>query len=115
MKIYVHRTHTVMDGLVIRWNVSPWPYAGLQPEISASRNSVMISGHWELRNPDDYATFGLATVDAFAAHTQLREADRGRLFGNVAGPPRYPNEVDVRFGETLDQVIERQTKERARG
>lgn len=103
MKIYVHRTHTICDGLVIRWNPR-WPFRSLAPEISASRNGVMVSGHWELKSPEAIAAFQAAVVEAVAARA---------ILGREGKPARFPNEVDVPFGDSIEDVIDR--AEAARG
>lgn len=95
-KFYVHRTHT-MDGLVIRWNPSP----DERREISASRDGVAISGFWVLGDIDQRTELSKVISSAWNAYEQLK---RGLV------PPRYDNEVDVRFGETLGDVIARMEK-----
>lgn len=84
MKFYVHRTPTVMSGLVVRWN----PAANLNAEVSASRDAVCITGFWELSSPTDIAMF----------RTVLAQAEEARHLiarGRHHEPPRYENEVEL--------------------
>lgn len=39
------KTHTIMDGLVVRFHMHPKPWAN-QPEINVSRNGVSFDGAW---------------------------------------------------------------------
>jgi len=94
MKFYCHRTPTIMDGLVLRWN----PAGNLDAEISASRNGVAISGYWDFRSPTMIASFRL--ILAYAEEARL-------ALGQDKTPARYENEIDVKFGDTLEDVVAR--------
>jgi len=102
VKFYVHRTHTIMSGLVIRWN----PAGNLNAEISASRDAICVSGYWELNSPTQIALFRTALAQA--------EEARHLLARNGTKPPRYENELDFHFGDRLEEVVakhERAAKE----
>jgi len=102
VKFYVHRTPTIMSGLVIRWN----PAGNLNAEISASRDAICVSGYWELNSPTQIALFRTALAQA--------EEARHLLARNGTKPPRYENELDVHFGDRLEEVVakhERAAKE----
>lgn len=93
----VHRTPTIQDGLVIRWNPDPENYrAG---EVSASRNGILISGFWDVwRTRDEIAAFNALIEQAWAAHLMLKAG---------AEPARYALEIDVRFGESVGEAYSR--------
>lgn len=103
MKIYVHRTPAIMDGLVIRWNASPWPYASPAPEISASRTCVQVNGFWEFADEGSRQLFEAALSEAWKAF-KIMKPGRYSLTHRSA-PARYANEIDVPFGESLEDAI----------
>ena len=94
MRIYVHRTPTIMDGLVVRWNLQ----GDERREVSASRNGVAINGWWMFGSTETITEFQGLISEAWRAHALLKKG---------IAPARYENEVDVRFGETLAEVVAR--------
>lgn len=46
---------TIMDGVVVRWNVDPDNHH--RGEISASRNAVMVTGSWTLSTMPEFLEF----------------------------------------------------------
>ena len=73
MKFTKEETPTIMDGKVIRWKLENvnWPN---KPEISASRNGVLISGAWPVvssREPIDQIISQLN--EAYSVHVKLKK------------------------------------------
>lgn len=93
-KFYVHRTQTIMSGLVIRWS----PAGNINAEISASRDAVCVSGYWDLHSPTQIAEFRTVLAHAEEARHLLAR-------GLLGKPPRYENELDFHFGDTLADVV----------
>lgn len=102
MKFYVHRTHTIMDGLVVRWN----PARNLDAEISASRNGVAISGHWMLTSPESIEMFRKVLDRAY----ELRG-----VIGRREPLPRFENEIDFHFGDSLEDAVRKHEETQACG
>lgn len=94
MKFYLYRTHTICDGLVLRWT----PADNLDAEVSASRNAVMIRGGWEINATEDLA--------AFRALLDRAETMRGVL-GRGGTPVRQDDEIDFHFGDTVEAAVKR--------
>lgn len=51
------RTPTIMDGLVVRFRLRNPPWQN-EPEVSASRNGVMLSGAWPVMDERELAVLG---------------------------------------------------------
>lgn len=70
-------TPTVMDGLVVRYQLTTERYDG---EINASRNGVSISGRWPVFSVDESVI-----VEEYIARARIQAQhlaqERGRLFG----------------------------------
>lgn len=74
-----HITPTVMDGIVVRWNVDPDNYE--RGEISASRNAIVVTGYHHIRTP--------AALDIFRATLQRADEIRhklGKAYNYGSGP-----------------------------
>lgn len=70
-------TPTVMDGMVVRYQIQSEVYSG---EINASRNGVSLSGHWPVFSADDSVIVEEHIARARVQAQHLAQ-DRGRLFG----------------------------------
>ena len=68
MRFEVRETHTVCDGLVIRWQSKIWAN---HPEISASRNGVSIAGAWPMMSEDSTAQVIALLCDASRIQKEL--------------------------------------------
>lgn len=68
MRFEVEETHTVCDGLVIRWKSKRWAN---YPEISASRKGVLIGGAWPVMSGESIAHVIGLLCDASRVHLQL--------------------------------------------
>lgn len=70
-------TPTIMDGLVVRYQLESDVYNG---EINASRNGVSISGRWPILSIEE-----CVIVEEYIARARVQalqlEKERGRLFG----------------------------------
>ena len=87
MKFICTLTPTIMDGLVVRWDLDGWG----DGQISASRNGVLISGGWPVMVTD--AVFSMdgdlaplpQLLDLCERHDALLLVDDAHAFG-VLGP-----------------------------
>lgn len=70
-------TPTVMDGLVVRYQLESDLYSG---EINASRNGVSISGRWPILSTEECVMVEEYVARARVQALRLAE-ERGRLFG----------------------------------
>lgn len=70
-------TPTVMDGLVVRYQLESDIYSG---EINASRNGVSISGRWPILSTEETVMVEETLARARVQAQQLAQ-ERGRLFG----------------------------------
>lgn len=88
-------TPTVMDGLVVRWQLTSDVYTG---EINASRNGVSLFGHWPIMTTEETVmveeTLARARVQA-----QHLSQERGRLFG-----PRIEALTDAEIDRILGPI-----------
>lgn len=62
-------TPTIMDGLVVRWQIGGDVYTG---EINASRNGVSIRGTWPVMSADSAAVVEEQLRYAAIAHEEIR-------------------------------------------
>lgn len=62
-------TPTIMDGLVVRWQIGGDVYTG---EINASRNGVSIRGTWPVMSAETAAVVEEQLAYARIAHAEIR-------------------------------------------
>jgi hypothetical protein len=70
-------TPTIMDGLVVRWQLTSELYDG---EINASRNGVSLFGRWPIMDTESVVLFE-ETLARARVQAQHLSAERGMLFG----------------------------------
>lgn len=75
-------TPTIMDGLVIRWQLGGGgPFTG---EISASRNGVLICGTWPtFRDPEALVEIKAILDEAYREHHRMAAQARQRPWGRL--------------------------------
>ena len=109
MEFYRADYPTIQSGKVVRYRKLHYPYPGLHPEISASRDGVNIDGSWERLHPADVSRIAAVLERAFEQHEYIKRTREALPFDN--DPECVMEYRNNRFGDKYEVIATRKTEE----